>query len=150
MNGKCQFVTRYENAKFAEWHFVSPDGKKDLNYVQMQKEFPKLTIINGYSKDLTLENIPKELNGWKVYCLFMNDAGATKTATALITVQEGMTPTPTGKTMTVYRADGKSEKVTEYNDATWRTQGGLVYYLGSDGVLRARGQNDLYTVKPGS
>ena len=25
-NGKCQFVTRYENALYAEWHFVSPDG----------------------------------------------------------------------------------------------------------------------------
>ncbi|MDO4974279.1 MAG: hypothetical protein Q4E38_08725, partial [Eubacteriales bacterium] len=34
VNGKCQFVTRYENAKWAEWHFVSPDGTRDLTYLQ--------------------------------------------------------------------------------------------------------------------
>ena len=148
VNGKCQFVTRYENAKLAEWHFVSPDGKKDLDYVQMQKEYPKLTIINGCGKDLTLENIPKALNGWKVYCRFSNDAGSVKTATALITVKEGLTPTPTGKTMTVYSSKGTSEKITEYNDATWKTKGGITYYLGTDGILRARGYADLYTKKP--
>ncbi len=150
INGKCQFVTRYENAKFAEWHFVSPDGSKDLDYVQMQKEFPTLKIINGYSKDLTLENIPETLNGWKVYCRFSNNAGAVKTATATITVKAGVKPAPTGKTMTVYRADGTKETVTEYNDSTWRTAGGNVYYLGSDGILRAKGQADLYVKKPGT
>ncbi len=147
-NGKCQFVTRYENADFAEWHFISPDGSKDLDYVQMQKEFPTLKVINGYSKDLTLENIPDALNGWRVYCRFSNKAGAVKTATALITVKAGIAPSPTGKTMTVYHADGTAEKLTEYNDGTWLTKGGLVYYLASDGILRARGGADLYTKKP--
>jgi len=85
--GKCQFVTRYENATFAEWHFVSPDGSRDLDYVQAQAEFPTLNIINGFSKDLTLENIPAALNGWKVYCRFSNNYGAVQSNTALITVQ---------------------------------------------------------------
>ena len=86
VNGKCQFVTRYENALYAEWHFVSPDGSRDLNYTEAQKEFPSMTIVNGYAKDMTLENIPAGLNGWKVYCRFMNDSGVTNTNTALITV----------------------------------------------------------------
>lgn len=85
-NGKCQFVTRYENALYAEWHFVSPDGREDLDYVQAQKAFPSMTIINGFTKDLTLENIPASLDGWKVYCRFSNDTGYTNTNTALITV----------------------------------------------------------------
>ena len=92
--GKCQFVTRYENAKIAEWHFVSPDGSKDLDYLQMAKEFPTLKIIKGYSKDMTLDKIPVELNGWKVYCRFSNDSGSTDTKTALITIKGQPTPTP--------------------------------------------------------
>lgn len=92
--GKCQFVTRYENAKIAEWHFVSPDGTKDLDYLQAGKEFPTLKIIKGYSKDMTLDNIPVELNGWKVYCRFSNDSGSTDTKTALITIKGQPTPTP--------------------------------------------------------
>lgn len=92
-NGKCQFVTRYENALYAEWHFVSPDGSRDLNYRQAQNEFPTMTIVNGYTKDMTLENIPSGINGWKVYCRFSNNSGAINTNTALITVTVQTEPT---------------------------------------------------------
>ena len=54
VNGKCQFVAKYENAKWAEWHFVSPDGSRDLNYADAQTAFPTLKIVNGFTKDLTL------------------------------------------------------------------------------------------------
>ena len=150
INGKCQFVTRYENAIYAEWHFVIPDGTEDLDYVQMQKKFPSLKILHGDSKDLTLENIPETLNGWKVYCRFSNKAGAVKTATATVTVKAGVKPSPTGKTMTVYRADGTKETVTEYNDSTWRTSNGTVFYMGTDGVLRTKDETALYVKKPGT
>lgn len=86
VNGKCQFVTRYENAELAEWHFVSPDGRWDLVYTDAQKLFPTLTIINGYAKDMTLDNIPVELNGWQVYCRFTNSSGSTDSGFARITV----------------------------------------------------------------
>ena len=86
-NGKCQFVTRYENADIAEWHFVSPDGTTDIGYSTAQALFPTLKIINGFAKDMTLENIPSELNGWKVYCRFSNANGYTDTATATLTVK---------------------------------------------------------------
>jgi hypothetical protein len=84
--GKCQFVTRYENADLAEWHFISPDGRRDLDYVEAGREFPALRIINGNTKDLTLDTIPPELNGWRVYCRFSNSAGSANTNTAIITV----------------------------------------------------------------
>ena len=96
VGGKCQFVTRYENAKWAEWHFISPDGTRDLDYIQAQKEFPTLNIVNGYAKDMTLENIPAALGGWKVYCRFSNDSGSVKTGTALITVQTSGASAPAG------------------------------------------------------
>ena len=127
VNGKCQFVTRYENAKWAEWHFVSPDGSRDLDYLQAQKEFTALKIVNGYTKDMTLENIPAELNGWKVYCRFSNDAGSANTAPALITVTGSgaavpaanlprITKNPTGETVAV---NGKCQFVTRYENAKW-------------------------------
>ncbi|MBQ8076629.1 MAG: hypothetical protein IJ237_11695 [Oscillospiraceae bacterium] len=89
VNGKCQFVTRYENAVLAEWHFVSPDGYRDINYKDIQNEFRTLKVVNGFTKDLTLENIPLEMNGWRVYCRFSNDAGAVNSGSALITVIPG-------------------------------------------------------------
>lgn len=148
VNGKCQFVARYENALLAEWHFVSPDGYRDLNYADAQKEFPTLKVINGYSKDLTLDAIPQALNGWKVYCRFSNNAGSVNTDSALITVLQGVEPQPTGRTMTAYYINASTEFITEYNDGTWKTAAGLIYYLGTDGVLRARGAADLYTYRP--
>ena len=87
INGKCQFVTRYENADLAEWHFISPDGYRDLTYADAEREFPTLKIINGYAKDMTLDSIPAALNGWRVYCRFSNNAGSADSGSALITVQ---------------------------------------------------------------
>ena len=63
VNGSCQFIAKYENAKWAEWHFVSPVGSRDLVYTDAAKEFAPLEIINGYTKDLTLDSIPETLNG---------------------------------------------------------------------------------------
>ena len=87
VNGKCQFVTRYENADLAEWHFISPDGYRDLVYTEAEREFPTLKILNGYAKDMTLDTIPAALNGWRVYCRFSNSAGSADSGSALITVQ---------------------------------------------------------------
>ena len=84
--GKCQFVTRYENAELAEWHFVSPDGSIDAGYRDVQNQFPALKIIGGNTKDMTLENIPAALSGCRVYCRFSNGYGAVNTGSALITV----------------------------------------------------------------
>ena len=84
--GRCQFVSRYENAILAEWHFVSPDGRQDLTYVQAERTFPPLRVIMGNTKDMTLDNIPYSLNGWRVYCRFSNNYGSADTGMALITV----------------------------------------------------------------
>ena len=94
-DGSCWFISNYENAIGAEWHFVSPDGSRDLTYAQAQKEFPTLTIIGGYTTDLKLEKVPSALNGWTVYCRFNNNSGVIKTNAALITVTPNPTPSPT-------------------------------------------------------
>ncbi len=35
-----------------------------------------MKIVTVYAKDITLENIPATLNGWKVYCRFSNNYGS--------------------------------------------------------------------------
>ena len=95
VNGWCQFVTRYENADLAEWHFVNTNGI-DASYLDVQKQLPTLNIIGGNTKDMTLENIPAALNGCRVYCRFSNRWGSTDSGSALITVinrQQYNTPT---------------------------------------------------------
>lgn len=92
--GKCQFVTRYENADIAEWHFVSPDGRLDVTYKDVQNQYPSMIITGGNTKDLTLDRIPEQLNGCRVYCRFSNYAGAVNTGTALITVLPAQIVTP--------------------------------------------------------
>ena len=124
MNGKCQFVAKYENAKWAEWHFVSPDGTRDIDYTVAQTEFPTLKIVNGYAKDMTLENIPEALNGWRVYCRFSNDAGSVKTERATITVAAPgstvgypkVTKSPTNETVL---PGGSAYFVAKHEGALW-------------------------------
>ncbi len=91
--GKCQFVTRYTNAIYAEWHFVTPDRNWDLNYKEIQAQYPSLKLYGGDTKDLVLDNIPLELNGWRAYCRFTNNAGSADSGSALITVKAAPVPT---------------------------------------------------------
>ena len=155
VGGKCQFVTRYENAKWAEWHFVSPDGTQDLDYVQAEKAFPTMKIINGGSKDLTLDKIPETLNGWKVYCRFSNDYGAVKSDMASITVRRGSgssTPAPANyprvtkdPTDEKVAANGKCQFVTRYENAKLAEW----HFVSPDGrdITYAQAQKEFPTLK---
>ena len=93
--GNCMFIARYENAIWARWHFVSPDGKMDIQYDAINTQFPTLVVLRGEYSDMRLQNIPYELNGWRVYCRYSNNDGYTDTKTALITVQPAPAPTAT-------------------------------------------------------
>ena len=137
--GWCQFVTRYENAELAEWHFVSPDGSLDVTYKDVQNQFPALGIIGGNTKDLTLENIPAALSGCRVYCRFSNAYGAVNTASALLTVRSvpGVTPAPVqrqgfegrwaeeiagrGQITMTYRAEGSMNVDIRWGGSAWQS-----------------------------
>ncbi len=84
--GSCSFVAGYENAIWAVWHFVSPDGTIDITYDKAMKVFPYATIKDGMYSTMYLSNITYNMNGWKVYCRYSNNAGYADTASALLTV----------------------------------------------------------------
>ena len=43
-----------------------------------------------------------------------------------------------------YTASGARVVVNNRGDGVWRSETGILYYEGNDGVLRARGADDLY------
>ena len=154
--GSAIFVARSEGALWAVWHFVSPDGTRDLVYTDASAQFAGLQITGGDQGTLRLNNIPASLNGWRVYCVYSNSIGTATTAQAVITVQQNSIPGSagaggpytTGGSLTVYTSTGAAVTLMQQNDGTWKTPGGVLYYLGTDGVLRARGMEDLYTYNP--
>ena len=87
--GSCSFVAAYQNALYAVWHFVSPDGQTDLSYEEIGTKFPALQVVNGMGNAMELYNIPEDMNGWRVYCCYSNDVGTSNTETAGITVKKG-------------------------------------------------------------
>ena len=86
VGGAADFVARHENALFARWHFVSPDGTSDILYTDAAAKFPGMQITGGDQGTLHLKNIPAEMNGWKVYCSFSNNIGTANTQAAAITI----------------------------------------------------------------
>ena len=124
--GSAYFVARYDNALWAVWHFVSPDGQTDLTYEEAAKQFPNMQIRNGMYSTMELTNMPLELDGWKVYCQYRNRAGSTNTEKATISVTAKgdvdvsklpvVTKSPTGETVD---AGGSAWFVAKYRNATW-------------------------------
>ena len=92
--GHAEFVARFENAVWAVWHFVSPDGETDYDYKQAKDAFEGLQIIDGNYSHMVLKKIPYALNGWKVYCEYSNNNGSVQTDSATITVIPKATPEP--------------------------------------------------------
>ncbi len=107
IGGECVFIANYSNAIWAVWHFVSPDGKTDYRFDDkaMQTAFPGLKVENGMYSNMTLKNIPAELNGWRVCCEYRNNSGSVRTNYATVNVRGAEaalaaaapepTPTPT-------------------------------------------------------
>ena len=123
--GSCWFVAKYENAIWAEWHFVSPDGKTDLAYDKINTQFPDLKVVEGYASTTRLKNIPKEMDGWRAYCRFSNNEGSVNTDMATIRIKEGAVPdtslpkitkNPTSETV---EKGGSCWFVAKYKDAIW-------------------------------
>ena len=147
-DGSCWFVAKYQNAKWAVWHFVSPDGQKDLTYLEVVSEFPGLSISKGYASTTHLFHIPAEMNGWRAYCTLSNDLGSVNTNSALITVKGAGTaatsaspaPASSGKasgapTVTKHptdetvNVDGSCWFVCKYENAKWAEW----FFLSPDG-----------------
>ncbi len=146
--GTFTVSARYSNAIWAVWHFVSPDGTRDMTYEEMSRLVPTMSVENGMYSDMTLRNVTLGLNGWKVYCRYSNNDGFTNTAMAYITVYPDNTPRRTGIAVEVYYLNSNATILYAMSDGSFMTDEGAVYYQGDDGVFRSRGNGDLYMEPP--
>ena len=138
--GACWFIAKYTNAKWAVWHFVSPDGGTDWEYSSkdLAAKFPYLKISGGMTYMLKLENIPVGMNGWKCYCRFSNDNGYTDSARAGLSVSvpgnvdasklPKVTKSPTGETVS---AGGSAWFIAKYQNAIWA----VWHFVSPDGTI---------------
>ena len=101
--GSAIFIARADGATSYTWRFISTGGAV-YDYDKLGNMFPGLNVSGGDTESLSLSNIPYELSGWKVACLFRNVAGETLSSAAGIQVQRAsagvsITSQPRGATM---------------------------------------------------
>lgn len=104
--GRAIFIARADGATSYLWRIISADGTQVYDYTAARTAFPTLSISGGDSETLTLTNIPYDMNGWKVACLFKSEGGETLSDTASVTVTKkaaslSIITQPVGGTMAV-------------------------------------------------
>ncbi len=90
--GYAEFVARANNCINIIWHLQSPGGGSDILAQNAPISFPGL-VVNGLgSERLALNNIPKELNEWRVRAEFVYLTGNSWSDAAVIYVRsQGLT-----------------------------------------------------------
>ena len=90
--GYAEFVARADNCINIIWHLQSPGGGNDILAQNAPISFPGL-VVNGLgSERLALNNIPKELNEWRVRAEFVYLTGNSWSDAAVIYVKsQGLT-----------------------------------------------------------
>lgn len=90
------FTVRAASCSSYSWRFVSADGTTLWEASAAPDVFPGLRVEGEHTERLTLYDIPYSLNGWRVECLFADDAGEKSlSGRAVITVIPGeATPAP--------------------------------------------------------
>lgn len=75
-------------AKGYEWYLVSPSGAK-LALKDIQTQFPNVPVPENNKDTLIINNVPLEMDGWKVVCTFISagDISRKDSQAATITVR---------------------------------------------------------------
>lgn len=68
------FSAAAANWKWCAWRFISPDGLHEIIFDKVNTKFAGVTTNGGNGTTFTVNNIPKDMDGWKAVCLFV-DAG---------------------------------------------------------------------------
>ena len=104
--GTAIFIARADNTETYRWRFISPDGSSRVEYDRITSQFPGLQVYGGDTETITLANIPFEMDGWKVACMFTNAGGSVVSKEALLQVEKNASTLsiitqPKGDTMAI-------------------------------------------------
>lgn len=94
----AMFIARADEAEKIEWYLVEPDSYSAYTMPQAASYIEGLRYSGDGTEVLELYNIPLEMDGWMVECLFINSFGSTMSETATVHVDELKLVNPTIKT----------------------------------------------------
>ena len=91
--GEAVFIAKAKYTQIYTWQLISPEGVIfDCETVNLT--FPELKVSGAKTERLTLSNIPLELNGYKVRCMFTaGDAVVSDAAKLTVTAKPTEPPT---------------------------------------------------------
>lgn len=110
----AEFYADGYNWDWCAWRFYDTNGEEVIFDV-IQKRFPHVTTEGGNSTRFVVRNIPIEMNGWTVCCLFATDKWM-YSEKAVITVESASTTTTSTTTTNTTTASSTTE--TTSNSAT--------------------------------
>ena len=68
------FVARADNYSWCAWRFYDKNGT-EIVFDKIWGYFPNLKVSGGNSEVFTIANVPKDMDGWTVACLFSSEDG---------------------------------------------------------------------------
>lgn len=91
--GSCNFTAHANNYKTVEWYFQKGNSKVVAS--DAASVFKGLKISGTNSEKLKLSNIPAEMNGWQVYCVFKTpgESKTSKSCSLKVTTKKTGSPT---------------------------------------------------------
>ncbi len=94
----AMFIARADEAESIEWYLVEPVSYSAYTLREAASQLDGLSYSGQGTEVLELYNIPLEMDGWKVECLFTNAYGTVMSESATISVNELKFVNPSIKT----------------------------------------------------
>ena len=92
--GRAVFIAKAKYAQTYLWRFVSPEGIQ-YDCVDAPKTFKGLKVSGADTERIVLENIPLELNGYRIYCRFTGGDSISCNMAKLYVTEKPETEPPT-------------------------------------------------------
>lgn len=90
---RCVFIARADNDDSMEWRCKTPNGST-LTMSEAKNQYSGLTVTGDKDEKLILDNVPAEMNGCNIYCIFKNEVGEAASTAAVITIRKAPEPSP--------------------------------------------------------
>lgn len=96
IGGWASFVATATYVSSYKWTLTSPDGKTSYSCEELPDKFPGVTTDADGTTKMNIYNIPLEMDGWKIRCIFKGAGGDAYSSYATISVKhDEPTPAPT-------------------------------------------------------
>ncbi|MBO5976563.1 MAG: hypothetical protein J6P94_05250 [Oscillospiraceae bacterium] len=88
VGGEAVFVAKANYAMNYRWQLISPEGIR-YDCADAPKDFKGLAVYGANTEQIVLENIPIELNGYRIRCIFTAGNDASSEMAHLYVIEKG-------------------------------------------------------------